>query len=1225
MLVFVVAEAVLAQSRLRFKRINEIQGLSSLDVLTIVEDDDGFIWFGTQDGLNRFDGIHCRVFRNESGNHSSISDNWVQIIFNDERGNLWIGTQNGLNLYDPQTMSFRHWHHDPEDSTSLSHDDIYAIASAGSGRLWIGTRGGGLNLFDVAENTFTVWTHDPSDSNSLSNNSILSILVHPDGMLFLGTEGGGLNLFNPGTEMFARIVDAENPEFTATETIIWEIIAGTEGEIWIGSGQHLSRYDYEKGSFEHWEVVSGVDRIEALYQESDNIIWYGSRGRGLVKIDLRNGYTTIDEHLEYDLNSLSHNELVEIYEDSHGLIWIGTRGGGANILDATGKGFEYFSKVIGDSNSLIDNSVRAIFEDAENKLWIGTNNGLSVLDQDQYLFRNYYFDPQNENGISHQRIRAFLQTRDGRIWVGNEGAGLSEYLKDEDRFVHYKEDVFGDIILNFRTLYEDEDGYIWIGSYTGGLIRFDPKSKKIKNWVFSADDPNGIPDSRVQLIVPHGDGRLWIGSDGGLSLFDPISEEFKTWRNDPSDPKSLINSKIRSLVKQDGVLWIGTRSGFSRFDIEHNVFENFTHANGLPSDVIFGILPDDSGGIWLTTPNGLSRFDPESRNFRNIVIPYNNHLDMGAYYKASNGDFLVGGPGGLTRFNPNEIRGNPFPPVVVFTDLEIFNRSVIEDKNINFFDELVLNYRENMLSFQFAALNFKFAERNQYAYQLEGFDKDWIYCGSRNRASYANLLPGNYRFKVKGANNDGLWNEIVTEVSVRIVPPFWMTLWFKIAIGVTILLGVVTFTQYRTYQMKQTNVLLEDKVRSRTQALLETNELLTETRDELNTTLESLQDAVISIDQSGLMMSFNRAAKEIFGADVFAGKDANIRDALNLNACGPSGGSMGSGTLHLETRIYDAELCVHQGEHGKRFLAITSSRILDRSMGVTGYVFVFRDVSKKIEMENQLALASKMESIGHLAAGMAHEINTPLQYIGTNNEFLASAVAEFKSFFEFVCTSLKPEGDSHPILERAEGSDIEFMIEESENAIGEAGKGLKSIGRIVGAMKAFGHPSMGEKSMVDINEAIETALTISRNSWKYVSNVEKDFDPELKRLYCQPDELNQVFLNLIVNAAHAIEGKVQASADHEKRGLIRVKTEQDDAWTRIIFEDSGCGIAADHHKKIFDPFFTTKSVGKGTGQGLAISHDIIVKKHDGKIEVDSIVGEGTTFTISLPRKTAKSV
>jgi ligand-binding sensor domain-containing protein len=832
------------------------QGLSQNTVRSIIQDSRGFLWFATEDGLNRYDGYKLKVYRHNPLDSNSLSDNFIWVLYEDTKGGIWVGTNNGgLNKFDSENERFIQYQYNPNDPYSISNNNIRAIFEDQSGMLWIGTEGGGLNKYDSKKNRFV--RINISSVNSSPPNNIFAIIDNYEGGLWLGTDRGLAKFLGKKNQFINYSVTPS--ALNNSNNVINALLIDDDGKIWIGTDAGIYQFNQSSGKFNKFVLASpqysnviGVE-INCITKDRTGNIWIGSGGSGILLIK-KNSIIAL-YHSISNISSLSSNHITAITEDNTGIIWVGTTEGGINKIDSKENKFVHYKHDPFNSNSLSYSTIRSIYQDYNGVLWIGTlEGGLNQLNRNTNEYLHYKYDPNVLSSISDNTITSILRTKNGEFWVGTWGGGLekAEFNKSSTKilgFKHFRNNPNDPLSINsniIQAIYEDSKGRLWIG--TGlGLDLFDRSNNVFVHFVYQADNFKSLSDNKIQsnCIYEDHSGNLWIGTWNGLNkLVLPQGVEnssndyskviFERFYSEPNNPNSLSNSRILSIYEdRNGVLWIGTYGGglnkiiFNKKTGEKFI-KRFTERDGLANDIIYGILGDDEGNLWLSTNNGLSKFKPSSENFQNYYEGeglQSNQFYWGACYKGSEGELFFGGINGFNSFFPSKLKFNTHIPPIYFTDFQIFNKSIsVNEKNsplkksIEYTKEITLDYDKNVLTFEFVALDYSYPHENKYSYIMENFDRDWVIAGRRYFATYTNLDPGEYIFKVIGSNNDGIWNKNGSSIKLIINPPFWRTWWF-ILLSVFIVGGSV----FLFIQMHIRDLLAVERVRIKLAADLHDN------------------------------------------------------------------------------------------------------------------------------------------------------------------------------------------------------------------------------------------------------------------------------------------------------------------------------------------------------------------------------------------------------------------
>jgi len=867
------------KTKIEFEHFSSGQGFSQGVVFAILQDSRGFIWFGTAGGLVRYDGYEFKTFKHNPDDDKSLSYNAVISIYEDNSGILWVGTEGGgLNKYDREKDQFTRYTHDANDPKSLSNNQVFSILQDKSGDLWFGTNGGGVNKLipgdkEGSSPTFIHYLHNLEKKTSLSSNVVSKICQDKSGNLWIGTENG-LNKFVPGDNSgFAStfIHYKHNPDdpTSLSHDVVSSVYEDNSGVLWIGTiGGGLNKLvpgDSKQStpSFIHYlndpndEISLSSNAVGSIYEDNSGNLWIGTWGGGLNKFDGANEQFIRYEFDSNDSRSLGGNWVYSIYEDDSGILWIGTMPGGLNKFDPMKNQFTNYKHEPDDPNSLSSDRVFSIYEDNDGTLWIGTfRGGLARLvssdsEKSPDSFFRYTHDPNDPKSLSDNSVFSICEDNEGNLWFGTLNGGLnklaqSEKEKAHPRFIHYENNPDDPTSLSsgiVRVIYKDIRGDLWIGTDGGGLnklIRGEEFSAKFKRYTNDPKDRKSLSNDRIWSIFEDKRGVLWTGTSGGLNKLIPPKDAhspttFICYTHESGDPSSLSNNEVTSIYEdKSGNLWIGTTDGgLNKFDREGGRFIQFDEEDGLANNSISGILEDDEGNLWLSTRRGLSRFNPKTKTFRNYVEKdglQGNEFQQGAYLKNGGGEMFFGGTNGLTRFHPDSIKDNIRIPPVVITDFQLFNNSVpvgldistersILQKAITKTKEIELTYKDYIISFEFAALDFHIPEKNKYAYTLEGFDKSWNYTDANRRfATYTNLDPGEYTFRVKGSNNDNVWNEEGASIKIIVAPPWWKTWWAYLSYVVLVISVLYGLRRYELNRLNWKNQSKLDEVKLKERA-----------------------------------------------------------------------------------------------------------------------------------------------------------------------------------------------------------------------------------------------------------------------------------------------------------------------------------------------------------------------------------------------------------------------
>ena len=839
--ILLTSSFLLAQKTINFEHLTVDDGLSSNTVLCLLEDSRGFLWIGTYDGLNKYDGYKFTAYKNSPRDSLSISDNMIGALCEDKNGNIWAGCSwgGGLNKFNRETEKFTRYLHDLDNSSSISSDRIRSINSDSSGNLWIGTEDAGLEYFELDKEIFHHFRHNPND------------------------------------------------QFSLRSDMVYAVYADKNNQLWIGTGKGFHKLIKEKGNFIFYlpsddpESISGI-RVATISEDLSGYLWIGTQDGGLNMFNPSTNKFSRFSHAPKNINSLSDNFINVIHADSEGLIWIGTNIGGLNLFDSKNNNFHNLLKDFNNPKSISDDYVTTIYEDDSGIMWLGTwSGGLNKYNRKKEKFTTYSYNPNNPNSLSSNGVFAIYKDTYGELWVGTETGGITRIDERKNKFIYYLHNPNDPGSISSNVIYsicEDKDGYLWIGTGDAGICKFDRKTNKFQNYAHDPSDqnslrndkisqlfsdsygdlwvglstgngidrlkrgenkfvhykndlgnPKSVSEQMVYIIYEDNSRNLWIGTHGdGLMLYNRETDDFTFFRHDPNKPDNSISHNAVSALCEDekGTLWIGTNgAGFNKFERSKNKFKIYTERDGLANNVVNGILSDDKGNLWISTGKGISRFNIKKESFTNYSSRdglQGSDFNGRACFKSRNGEMYFGGTNGLNSFRPENIKENTYIPPIVLTDFQILHKPVqigydtlrgrtILEKSITETDLVELDYDDNILSFEFAALDYHSPEKNKYTYTLEGFDEHWNQTdASKREITYTNLNPGEYTLKIKGSNNDGVWNEAGLSLKIIINPPWWSRWWAYIIYGFVIALVFTASTRiYLNRQRLKTQLALE--------------------------------------------------------------------------------------------------------------------------------------------------------------------------------------------------------------------------------------------------------------------------------------------------------------------------------------------------------------------------------------------------------------------------------
>ena len=778
---------------IRFAQIHSERGQLQDEVNRIVQDDQGFMWFGTSDGLKRYDGYGFRDYRHDPKDPNSISGATVYSLFKDRSARLWVGSDAFLDMFDPATDKFTHF---SGPGTAGIDSLVLDVRQDRKGMLWVSSYQG---LYRVDPTTWQTvhYRHEPDDPSSLSSNLLKSTLEEKDGTFWVVTEKG-LDLFDRDTGKVTRHISLMNGVeplrmslFQDHAGVLWAIFSSKNGLALVDrAANKVTQYSFNDGSGQN----TGVDSI---YEDVDGTLWLGTGSSGLLKLDRDRTRFVRYRSNPRDPESVGAGIVLALFEGREGSIWVGTRGG-VTRFDRRASPFQTYLPKIGSSVSQDVELSASVFEDSHGVLWIGSQAVRNRIEGKAERF-SYYGDTGNYGRLFHSAVRSIAEDRSGSLWFGTY-AGLNRINPRTRQLKAYRHNPADPQSLshdNVPSLFVDHKGVLWVGTMDG-LDAFDPVTERFRVYRASGDGLN-----QYQVIAEDSQGTLWLGTEfTGLQRLDPSTGRFTIYRNRPGTGGSLSNDHVNAIcIDTSGIIWIGTQNGLNRFDPVTQTFSAYYERDGLPGNLITGIHEDEHGNLWLSTRNALSRFDPREKTFANYSasdgIVRGNIYGPHAGWKGSRGEMFFDSTAGVIAFFPEKVVDNPYIPPVVLTDFQLFGKPVAIGRNsplnqsITVTNSLTLSATQNVFSLEFSALSYVDPEQNRYRYRLEGLETEWNETSSAHRlVTYTTLPPGDYVFHVQGSNNRGLWNERGVALRLRILPPWWSTWWFRAMVGASLLLSL---------------------------------------------------------------------------------------------------------------------------------------------------------------------------------------------------------------------------------------------------------------------------------------------------------------------------------------------------------------------------------------------------------------------------------------------------
>ncbi|MCG8455853.1 MAG: hypothetical protein MI919_06185, partial [Holophagales bacterium] len=818
---------------IRFRNLNQDDGLFQGTVTCVLQDRVGYIWFGTQEGRHRWNGYELDVFRHLPGDSASLASNTILSLAEDpDTGNLWIGTQGGgLSRWVRAEGRFENLPVSPTTGAGTAEDRIQVILPEGSEGVWLGTSRSGLDRLDPSTGEVSHFGGDATSVYGQVDPRIRSLLRDRQGDLWVGTLGGLYRISSTADRVHAYRHAPDGEPGLANEQVR-ALHEDSEGRLWIGTegGLHVLEPGDRSGvdprprpvPVEHPHLGPAVNQVRSLLEDSAGRLWVGTDGGLLLYRENLPGFWAY-RHDPADPTSLANDRVLALAQDRSGLLWVGTGGGGLDRWQPAAWQFHHYRRGP-EGMGLSHENVVALSTSRDGRVWVGTlGGGLDVLDRGSGEVRNYSRDPSDPTSLPDDRVMALAHGHGGRLWVGTMTGGLARLDPGNPSFTIYRHraddpsSLAADAVMS---LLEDSRGRLWVGTFGAGLDRLDPGPEleagggRFRHYPPDPELPGGLPHGQVTDVLEGAGGELWVATwGGGLALLPSESEDFRRFRSDPDRPGALPSDAVLALhLDARGRLWVGTQGGGVGRLLEASPgmgdarFSLYSERDGLPSSTIWGIESDNLGRLWISTNRGLARLDPDT----GMVVVFtaehglqSNELNFGAHHRSHDGELFFGGIRGFNAFFPGELRRNEVPPPVVFTAFTKLNRPVDTPLPLSRIESVELDHRDYAFSFEFAALDFNAPESNRYAYMLEGLDEDWIDYGSLRRVTFTNLDPGQYVLKVRGTNNDGVWSPEGAQVAITVLAPPWRSRWAYLAYALMAVSGAVAFVRIQRAKDRQ--------------------------------------------------------------------------------------------------------------------------------------------------------------------------------------------------------------------------------------------------------------------------------------------------------------------------------------------------------------------------------------------------------------------------------------
>ncbi|MBC3907719.1 two-component regulator propeller domain-containing protein [Undibacterium umbellatum] len=1180
---------------LRFEQVGREQGFQHESVQSMLQDRQGYMWFGTQGGLHRYDGAKVAFFRHDPNRPDSLADNWVWALHQDDKGRIWVGTRNGgLHRYDMATETMVRYKPNLSDIRSSGGNQIQAIISDSAGGLWLAT-GDGLAHFDPDSGRFQILRHDDKDASSIASDQVNALSLDKDGNLWVGTNAG-LSVMYRGKTAFENFRLDSDVRPDPRHNNVQSLLNDRHGNLWIATAAGLEVWSGERTQKNRMGLADGLDPgpVTSLLEDRDGVLWIGTDD-GLKRRNPEDKKFSSYRHHASDRHSLADNRVTRLLQDRSGTLWVGTWLGGASRTNLASGGFERLLHLPGEAKTLSSNTVSAITS-TEEVIWIGTGNGLNRLDKTTGQIRAFHHQLNQAGSLSNSKIRAVKLAPDGKLWVGTQN-GLNLFDPATERATHFQHDSKKPDSLSssiVHTLAYDKGGNLWVASDDGLNLMQDGKFRR---YMTNPRDSDSLSHGRVVSLLFDRRDRLWVGTFGGLDKLDRNTGRFEHYRHEPDNPNSLSHSRVYAVFEDKaGVIWVGTASGLNQMVQGADGKISFIRFGGaLGNDATAGFAEDDAGNLWISTDGGLYKLGPDRKTLKKYTADdglINGTFTVGASYRDIDGALYFGGFQGMTWFYPAAIRDNSSKLVTTITDFLIFNQSVRGGKlplgvqvdgNISDARSITLSYKHSVVSIEFAALNYSDPLHYRYAYKLDGFDEDWVQIdGAHRAANYTNLVPGEYIFRTRAATKDGEWNDEGASLLITITPPFWMEWWFRSIVSLLLLAVVYVIYRWRVRRFSNQQSLLEELVKQRTADADRERKRLTDLTDVLPLSVYQFRERADGQREYAYVSENVKNVMGVPAADILADKTARWRTTLPEDREAAEA-SLKRAVDGRSSSNFHQRVLVDGKVRWLRSQTVAPKRVNGDWIWNGFWIdetetYLQKDELREAKEQAEQATVAK----SYFLANMSHEIRTPMNAI---------------------------IGLSH----LAKKTRLTLKQRDYIDKIHSAGTSLLGV---VNDILDF---SKIEAGKLDIESAEFVLADVIDDVATIVSHKVAEKDIELvfdidthvpSSMRGDPLRLGQIITNLVNNA---IKFTDQGSV------IILVKQVQaeiDKVQLQFSVQDTGVGMTEQQQENLFQAFTqadssTTRKYG-GTGLGLTISRHL-VELMGGVIWVESKVGVGSTF------------
>ncbi len=1187
-----------AMEAVRFNRLGVEQGLSQPVVQAVAQDQHGFIWIGTQQGLNRFDGQEFVSYFHDPDDLRTLSDDWIWALHTDRRGYLWIGSESGLNRFDPRSGSVQ-----PEFArltSALSGNPVRVIAEDSQGTLWIGSDGGGVYRYEPDTGVLDRFQHDPDDVRSLPSNRVKALHVDGNGIVWVGTDGGGLSRLDPVSRRLTHL------DLKGSDGRVRSIISDSRGYLWVATIERgLFRLGSNGEQIEHYSVegASGLssNAVRILFEDDGGTLWVGTDSHGLNRFDSERNRFEVLSHQPSNVHSLNDDHITALFQDRGGVIWVGTQVG-LNTWNPHVGGFSTYRQLGAHEGELSSNWIADFAETEDGRLYVATaGGGVNVVDLESG-WAQPLGPEQGPGALTDNRVMTLATTDDGRVWAGTRAGGLGRYDPAEGEWRslrHDPEDPSSLASDGVTDLLVDQAGSLWVSTWGGGIGRFEPATGGFVNYRHDPDDPRSLCSDRVLALYQDRLNHIWVGTRrNGLCRLDPANDTFTRYRHDTEDDASVSSDAAWTLTEDAaGNLWVGTAdAGLSIWRMADRArdrvhFEHIGVADGLASKVVYGLVSEPSGRVWVSGNRGLSSVELETGVIRKFSASdglQSNEFNHGATFRSSAGQLFFGGVNGFNAFYPSSIRVNEYAPPIALTRFLLNNQAVNLSSLENEEGLVTFRYGDRLITFEYSALDSTDPRGISYQHRLDGFDENWVDDGGRHSVTYTNLAPGDYVLRVMATNKDGVRSEQEFRVPFRVLPAIWATWWARTIYVLAFLLAA--FMVYRSYarriadasEIHQINETLIREITARQHKEAE----LERTEQQAQWYLDVVEVMILALDRRGRIMMINQKGTRVLGCPE---EEVLGRDFYEEFVPAEFRSEVRERFETVDQHAYsESPVLTRKGD--ERMIAWHAIELPETGSAPAGTLISGEDISQMRSLEKQLRDAQKMESVGTLARGVAHDFNN----------ILGSVLG-------------------YAELAMASGNDPARAEQHYRNLE----KAVDNARLLVKRILSFGSSTGVKPQPVQLASVVKDTLQLIEPSISGGIRIRCALDADCPPVMADVIQLEQVVMNLCMNAAQAMS----ESGGNLDLELTSCEVDIDQARStttlspglhaKLVVSDTGPGMDDVTLSRIFDPFYTTRRQTGGTGLGLAIVHGIVTQMQ-GSVEVSSTPGEGSRFEIYLP-------